>query len=778
MKIIQIKTGVIEIPPKGWGAVEKIIWEYLQNLNLMGWECQLKWADEVENNPDQIVHVHMANLANLLYDRGIPYVFSLHDHHVEYYGKDSPCYKENYKAIKNSKLTFVHAKHLIEYFDNLPQIVYLPHAVNTEEYKFKDHSEEVRKRKHKLVMMANNGVGGDPLKDRKGFLLGISAAKLLDLEIAIICPSKGNREFFNHWNPQYEKLSIFYDLDKYQSIEKLNEYDIFLHPSNLEAGHPNLTILESISMGIPVVGTLDGVDIKGMVKIDLDLGSLIGGIRKAINKYDTLVQLCENYRDEYSWKMIVSKMLQEYKSYFNISEKDQLIENYTGVKINHQDKKGGSRGFLSHFKDGGAFFKGSFFSEGNTIYFKNRRTGEILYHSDGGKWPGFWSKIPSQEIFVDWEILVKSGNKILYKDQLELKNKRILVVINNYSIESIKDHLIRFKLKTESFITVKHTGSYYDGICFDPDADPEEFYFTLNDSQLINYFELSYKLPEKNLFILNTNALGDTIGFLPWAQEWAKVNNKIIDVEIKFKEIFDNKDYPNLNIYSREDRLNIKEYTNISKFDYIYDKPLMEGYSYQMELEYKELRPKLKKVNRERPIKSKYICFTMHSTAQCKYWNYPNGWDILCRNLRKLGLTPVCIDQHEVFGIEGCWNTVPSSSVKRLGISLYEMINYLEHCEFFIGVSSGVSWMAWAAGKKVIMISGVTEPENEFMEDNIRIHNDSVCNGCFNKTLHWRFNPSDWLWCPNYSKTSRQFECSSTITPEEIITQIKNNMLI
>jgi ADP-heptose:LPS heptosyltransferase len=40
----------------------------------------------------------------------------------------------------------------------------------------------------------------------------------------------------------------------------------------------------------------------------------------------------------------------------------------------------------------------------------------------------------------------------------------------------------------------------------------------------------------------------------------------------------------------------------------------------------------------------------------------------------------------------------------------------LQHCEFFIGVSSGLSWLAWACGKKVVMISGITKKENEFKE--------------------------------------------------------------
>ena len=35
MKIVQVATGLITIPPNGWGAVERIIWEYTNNLQLL-----------------------------------------------------------------------------------------------------------------------------------------------------------------------------------------------------------------------------------------------------------------------------------------------------------------------------------------------------------------------------------------------------------------------------------------------------------------------------------------------------------------------------------------------------------------------------------------------------------------------------------------------------------------------------------------------------------------------------------------------------------------------
>jgi ADP-heptose:LPS heptosyltransferase len=55
-------------------------------------------------------------------------------------------------------------------------------------------------------------------------------------------------------------------------------------------------------------------------------------------------------------------------------------------------------------------------------------------------------------------------------------------------------------------------------------------------------------------------------------------------------------------------------------------------------------------------------------------------------------------------------------------ISLIDRMVDLYHCEFFIGVSSGLAWLAWALGKHVVMISDVTPSDHEFYTDCTRIN--------------------------------------------------------
>ena len=106
MKIINVTPGILPIPPNGWGAVEKIIWETHLCLKDLGYDSEILYLNDVPKDAD-IVHIHVANLANEAHRRGISYYFTMHDHHAYLYGKDSDTYRENLEAIRNAKKAFV-----------------------------------------------------------------------------------------------------------------------------------------------------------------------------------------------------------------------------------------------------------------------------------------------------------------------------------------------------------------------------------------------------------------------------------------------------------------------------------------------------------------------------------------------------------------------------------------------------------------------------------------------------------------------------------------------
>jgi autotransporter strand-loop-strand O-heptosyltransferase len=157
----------------------------------------------------------------------------------------------------------------------------------------------------------------------------------------------------------------------------------------------------------------------------------------------------------------------------------------------------------------------------------------------------------------------------------------------------------------------------------------------------------------------------------------------------------------------------------------------------------------------------------VQSTTQSKYWNNPGGWMEIIRFLKAAGYRVICIDQKSVHGTGLVWNQIPNGAEDETGEKpLAERVRWLKHAEFFVGLSSGLSWLAWAAETPVVMISGFTHPLNEFATP-YRVVNYHTCNGCWNDP-HLRFDHKDFLWCPRHKGTDRQFECTRLITVDHV----------
>jgi autotransporter strand-loop-strand O-heptosyltransferase len=195
--------------------------------------------------------------------------------------------------------------------------------------------------------------------------------------------------------------------------------------------------------------------------------------------------------------------------------------------------------------------------------------------------------------------------------------------------------------------------------------------------------------------------------------------------------------------------------------------------AYMLGLEPVEHPPRLGLPDRSRPVPEPYVCIATQATSQAKYWNNPDGWREVIRFLkREAGYRVFCIDQKRVHGVGLNQNSMPEEAEDQTGDHpLTERARWLLHADFFVGLSSGLAWLAWAAQTPVVMISGFTHPTNEFATP-YRVINYHVCNSCWNDPTQ-RFNPSDFLWCPRLAGTPRQFECTRLITPEQVTAMIR-----
>ena len=185
-----------------------------------------------------------------------------------------------------------------------------------------------------------------------------------------------------------------------------------------------------------------------------------------------------------------------------------------------------------------------------------------------------------------------------------------------------------------------------------------------------------------------------------------------------------------------------------------------------------EFAPRLAIADDRRPIAERYVCIAAQSSSHAKHWNNPTGWHEVVQFLKDAGYRVVCIDQKQVHGTGLIWNHIPHGVEDQTGNRpLTERARWLKHADFFVGLSSGLSWLAWAAGTPVVLISGFTHPTNEFATP-YRVINYHACNSCWND-VRVRFDHKDFLWCPRHANTPRHFECTRLITADAVIQAIK-----
>lgn len=275
----------------------------------------------------------------------------------------------------------------------------------------------------------------------------------------------------------------------------------------------------------------------------------------------------------------------------------------------------------------------------------------------------------------------------------------------------------------------------------------------------------------KKVYIsLDSSSIGDSVAWIPYIEEFKKKHDCEVIVSTFWNHLFEDS-YPNIEFVKPGDV--VKNIYAMYKLGCFYNSdlepeqcntiPLQKVATNILGLEFKEIMTKIDFNKKERKIKEKYVTIATHSTAQIKYWNNPTGWQETVNYLIKEGYTVVNTSR------EGC----SLKGVLNLDdYSIDNILNTIHYSDFFIGLSSGISWLAWSLKKTVVLIANFTNEEHEFQENCIRITNKSACHGCWNKKEHI-FDKGDWNWCPIYKGTDRQFECSKSITGNMVINKIK-----
>ena len=291
------------------------------------------------------------------------------------------------------------------------------------------------------------------------------------------------------------------------------------------------------------------------------------------------------------------------------------------------------------------------------------------------------------------------------------------------------------------------------------------------------------------LILFPVGTVGDTMGWFPYAARFASAHGARVTCAMSGAIIPMLRDaYPDLRFVTHEEMAEQKlaeaAYATYSLGLFFADKDcvfqptdfrhvgLHRTAGYILGVDPREEAPRLVLPDESRPIDEPYVCIAVQSSTQCKYWNNPRGWHVVVAFLKAEGFRVICIDQKPVPGAGIVWNHIPHGVEDETGDRpLAERARWLRHAAFFVGLSSGLSWLAWAAGTPVVLISGFTHPTNEF-ETPYRVINWHACNSCWNDPK-LMFDHKDFLWCPRHAGTARQFECSRLITPEQVIGAIR-----
>lgn len=153
------------------------------------------------------------------------------------------------------------------------------------------------------------------------------------------------------------------------------------------------------------------------------------------------------------------------------------------------------------------------------------------------------------------------------------------------------------------------------------------------------------------------------------------------------------------------------------------------------------------------------ITIAPESTKKIARWDYLGnyGWQVVIDDLNRRGFDVHNVSYEQRLLLRG---VTPHHGNDDIAVARQHI------CEsrLFVGLSSGLAWLAWAYEVPVVMISGFTKPFAEF--PCYRVWNPHACTGCFNVFA----NISDP--CPIFRNTTRANECHNLISPEMVTNQI------
>lgn len=231
-----------------------------------------------------------------------------------------------------------------------------------------------------------------------------------------------------------------------------------------------------------------------------------------------------------------------------------------------------------------------------------------------------------------------------------------------------------------------------------------------------------FELENKTVFIkMDAHALGDNIAWMPYVRAFKKKHNCNVICSTFYNDLFVS-DYPEIlfvkpntvveNIFTQyyvgaSNDGNLK-YSPVK----VNEVPLQQVASRILGLETIELNPEIG--GKIPMIHSKpYVTLSEFGSAKNKEWVFENGWQQVVDFLNSKGYDVVVISK-EPTQLKNVIDLTGNIPLEKRAVDI-------KNAAMHLGVSSGLSWLAWGLGTHVVMISDVTPIWHEFQTNITRL---------------------------------------------------------
>lgn len=231
---------------------------------------------------------------------------------------------------------------------------------------------------------------------------------------------------------------------------------------------------------------------------------------------------------------------------------------------------------------------------------------------------------------------------------------------------------------------------------------------------------------DKAIYIkMDAYALGDTLAWIPYVENFRQEHQCKVICSTFHNNILTS-EFPNILFVKPNtviENLYAQYYIGASNDDNLYyspikvnQHPLQDAASSILGLRRIEQRPDLSYKVRHIPSKfdDDYVTLSEFGSAENKHWKVEGGWQGVVDFLNSKGYKVVVISKEK---------TSLTGVVDKSGdISLEDRMVDIFHAKMHLGVSSGLSWLAWSLGTHTVMISDVTPNFHEFQSNITRLN--------------------------------------------------------